>query len=134
MNAAQLYRESPMDDKRIFARFSMEVLALIECLKPKRRKRLLLKTTNLSAGGVYFNTPKPFPQGAEVKVEIFLRDKWLESWPVITVTGRVARSDPKGMSLSFNKDFDITIMEESAKSTPDSPLCLLQSGESGSSI
>ncbi|TRZ43472.1 PilZ domain-containing protein [bacterium] len=135
MNAAQLYRESePMGDKRNFERFSMEVPALIECLRPKRRRRLLLKTTNLSASGVYFNTPKPFPTGAHVKVEMFLHDKDLESWPVITVTGRVTRSDPKGMSLSFNEDFDITIMEASAKSTPDSLLCPLQSGESGSSI
>jgi len=122
MNAAQLYRESElMDDKRNFERFSMEVPALIECLRPKRRRRLLLKTTNLSAGGVYFNTPKPFPTGAEVKVEIFLHDKGLESWHVITVTGRVLRSEPKGMSLSFNEDYDITIMEESARSTPSFP-------------
>jgi hypothetical protein len=110
-----------MDDKRNFERFSLEVPALIECLRPKRRRRLLLKTTNLSASGVYFNTPKPFLTGAEVKVEIFLHDKGLESWPVITVTGRVLRSEPKGMSRSFNEDYDITIMEESARSTPSSP-------------
>ena len=122
MNAAQLYRESElMDDKRNFERVSMEVPALIECLRPKRRRRLLLKTTNLSASGVYFNTPKPFPKGAEVKVEIFLHDKGLESWPVITVTGRVLRSEPKGMSLSFNEDYDIIFMEESARSTPSFP-------------
>ena len=64
-----------MDDKRNFDRVSMEVPALIECLRPKRRRKLLLKTTNLSASGVYFNTPKPFPKGAEVKVEIFLHDR-----------------------------------------------------------
>jgi len=122
MNATQLYRDSElMDDKRNFERFSIEVPTLIEYLKPKRRRTLLLKTTNLSAGGVYFNTPKPFPTGAEVKVEIFLHGWSLESWPVVTVTGRVLRSDPKGMSLSFNEDYDVTTMEESARSTPSSP-------------
>jgi hypothetical protein len=109
MNTALLYKESELiDDKRQSERFSMEVSALIECLRPKRRRRLLLKTTNLSASGVYFNTLKPFPKGAEVKVEISLHEG-LVSWSVITVTGRVMRSEPKGMSLSFNEDYDIRI-------------------------
>lgn len=110
-----------MDDKRNFERFSLEVPALIECLRPKRKGKLLLKTTNLSAKGVYFNTPKPFPTGAAVKVEIFLNDNGLASWPVITVTGRVLRSDPKGMSLSFDDDYNITIMTESVRSNPCYP-------------
>jgi|GEM_PF-836988 hypothetical protein len=122
MNASQLYGESElMDDKRKFERFSMELPVLIECLRPKRRRRLLLTTANLSAGGVYLNTPKPFSKGAEVKAEIFLHDKGLASRPVITVTGRVQRSEPKGMSLLFNEDYAITIMAGSAKSTFSSP-------------
>lgn len=115
MNAALLYKGSElMDEKRNFERFSVKVPVLIECLRPKRKRRLLLKTTNLSASGVYFNTPKPFPKGAEVKMEISLHDEGLESWPVIIATGRVVRSDPKkGMSLSFNEDYDIAIKEAS---------------------
>ena len=122
MNAAHLYRESGlMDDKRNFERFSMDVPVLIECLRPKRRKRLILTSMNLSASGAYFNTPKTFPKGAEVKMEIFLYDKDHESGPVINVTGRVLRSEPKGMAVSFNEDYDITTMEESARPIPSSP-------------
>jgi hypothetical protein len=115
VNAPQLDKESElMDDKRHFERYSMDVPVLIECIRPKRKRRLLLKTTNLSASGVYFNTPKPFPKGAEVKVKIFLNDEGLESWSVIAVSGRVLRSEPKkGMSLSFNEDYDIAIKEAS---------------------
>ena len=122
MNAAHLYRESGlMDDKRNFERVSMEVPVLIECLRPKRRKRLILTCTNLSASGAYFNTPKTFPKGAEVKVEIFLYDKDHASCPVINVTGRVVRSERQGMAISFNEDYDITTMEESARPIPSSP-------------
>lgn len=114
MSAAQLYREFElMDDKRLFERFDMAVPVLIECLRPKRRKRLFLMTTNLSAGGAYFNTPKPFPTGADVKVDVLLHDKGQESCPVINVTGRVLRSEPNGMAVLFNEDYEITAMEES---------------------
>ena len=67
-------------------------------------------------------------------MEIFLRDKGMESWPVIIVTGRVLRSKPKGMAISFNEDYDITTMKESASSTPSFPLLPLQGVVQGSSI
>ena len=112
MNASQFYRESElMDNKRMFERFDMEIPVLIECLRPKRRKKLILVTVNLSASGAYFNTPRPYPTNAEVKVEVLLHDGQ-ESFPVITVSGRVLRSEPKGMAVLFNDDYEITAMEE----------------------
>ncbi len=121
MTASQFYRESEfMDNKRMFERFDMEVPALIECLRPKRRKKLILATVNLSAGGAYFNTPRPYPTNAAVKVEILMHDEGQESSPVITVTGRVLRSEPSGMAVLFNEDYEITPW----RSPPDHPPAL----------
>ena len=56
---------------------------------------------NLSMKGMYLKAPGPLPSGSEVKIKIHLSGA--SSDLIININGRVARSDNKGMGLTFDR-------------------------------
>lgn len=56
---------------------------------------------NLSMKGMYLKAPGPLPAGSEVKIKIHLSGA--SSDLIININGRVARSDNKGMGLTFDR-------------------------------
>jgi hypothetical protein len=103
-----------MKDKRRLERFDLKIPATIELLVSDREEGIVdLLTSNMSAGGAYFHTTKPLPEGTQVKIDLVLpldRLKRLEDGckqAYIKVTGRVLRSGSKGMAICFDEDYQL---------------------------
>ena len=106
-----------MKDKRELQRFELRLPAKIRSLDPEqnlveRRKGAsqILFTKDISAGGAFFLSPKPFSQGSRVEVHIGLSlgaANGLENRTKVIVKGNVLRSDPTGMAIRFNTDYKI---------------------------
>ena len=103
-----------MKERRKLERFDLHIPAKIELLIKKREKELIrLLTENVCAGGAYFHTTKPLPESTPVKIDLVLpldklktlKDEWKHA--LIKVTGKVLRSEPEGMAVCFDKDYQI---------------------------
>ena len=72
-----------------------------------------LRTANISAAGAFFLIENPLPEGTKVNINIFFHFKDVrgssdtEGHIVMKVTGRVLRSEPTGMAIGFNRDYDV---------------------------
>jgi hypothetical protein len=102
------------DNRRELERFTLEVSTKIEVLaKNTEGKVIELPTRNICSGGAYFSTPRPLPEGTEVKLDIILPLEKLKALKdckeaYIKVTGKVLRTDMAGMSVRFNPDYQIS--------------------------
>ncbi len=103
-----------LGNKRQFERYDIKVPVRIEILSKRKRAEIyVLETHNLSAGGAFFKSTNFISKGTLVSLEIMLNFDELmtftnpEGSVSITCTGRVFRSDPEGMVICFNDDFQI---------------------------
>ena len=104
-----------MNERRKLDRFELKVPAAIESMAPLQGKSMLkLLTTNVCSGGAYLHTAEPLPEGTHVRVELVLpldRLKKLKKdhkRAYVRVTGRVLRSESKGMAIGFDGGYQIT--------------------------
>lgn len=109
-----------MKEKRQFERFEIQVPAVIKIPGGNGNTvKLDLKTHNLSAGGTFIKLGESLSLGCEVKIDIMLSFEELKT-PidpvgslVLSTTGRVVRSDPDGVAIRFNENYEF-------KTRPDS--------------
>ena len=103
-----------MEERRSLERFDLHIPATIELLITRQEKELIrLLTKNVCSGGAYFYTTKPLPESTPVKIDLVLpldklktlKDKWKHA--LIKVTGKVLRSEPEGMAVCFDDDYQI---------------------------
>jgi c-di-GMP-binding flagellar brake protein YcgR len=102
-----------MKERREFERFDLELPARVEVETPgQRTEPFSLKTSNISAGGAFFPTAKPFSEGTKLQLNIILAIEKLKkltgSQCHIKVKGTVVRSEEDGMVIRFQRDYDIT--------------------------
>jgi hypothetical protein len=65
-------------------------------------------TGNISAGGAFFPTREPLPEGITVLIALALkRESGLGKASKVHVKGRVLRSQPDGMAVLFEKRVQI---------------------------
>ncbi len=109
-------------ERRKLGRFRLEIPARIETIHPEVRKETHdLLTANISSGGAFFHAKEPLPEGTSVKMEIILPFEKLKEVKNqhkkarIEVTGRVLRSEPKGMAIEFDKNYIIRPWDEGPK-------------------
>ena len=73
-------------------------------------------TSDVCAGGAFFQTDQPLPLGAEVKVKMVLpldELKKLEGKKAfIEVSGAVIRSTETGMAICFDKNYKMSSLRE----------------------
>ena len=111
-------------EKRRLERFDLEVPAEIEWVtSDHKRDTLNLSTSNICSNGAFFHTDTPLPEGTDVRMDLILlfkklkkpKNRWLRAR--IKITGKVLRSESKGMAIGFNKNYQITpwIKEQSCK-------------------
>lgn len=99
-------------EKRKMERFSLKLPAKLTWIgtdnKPESLEQI---TSNICAGGAFFETQKPLSVGTDVKINIILpleRFKKLNlTRSHILVSGSVIRTDQKGMGICFDKKFHI---------------------------
>ncbi|MBU4260099.1 MAG: PilZ domain-containing protein [Proteobacteria bacterium] len=112
--------------QRKFERFTLNIPAKIEtiisgqakdparsCLAMAGGKEILnLLTKDICAGGAFFHTSQPLPEGTEVKIDFVLDinklKKLTENRAYIKIKGTVLRSDSEGMAICFHKNYKIT--------------------------
>jgi len=103
-----------MKEKRRLERFDLEIPATIELLALDREEGIVnLLTSNMCSGGAYFHTTKPLPEGTQIKIDLVLpldklkglKEDCKEAY--IKVTGRVLRSESKGMAICFDEDYQL---------------------------
>lgn len=111
-------------ERRKLQRFTLEIPAKIEVIGAgKQRGKIELLTDNICAGGAFFKTPRPLPEGTQVKIDMVLPLEHLKrlsekySRAYIKVSGTVLRTDPSGMAVSFDEDYELRPHEEDSADT-----------------
>jgi len=107
--------DEDMVEKRRLERFDLSVPAKIRPVVSGRKRNVIhLLTSDVCAGGAFFHTDQPLPEGTEVRIELVLSLEKLRQLMKedschahIKVTGRVLRSESKGMAVCFDKDYEI---------------------------
>lgn len=100
-------------DKREFERYSIE--ASVKVRFPSELEEcteLLLKSMNMSAGGIFLSEGHPEMAGKTLSLEIELPlDKSRDEGKMIVIkaTGSVIRSGPDGVAIKFSRDLDISL-------------------------
>ena len=100
--------------KREFEKYDINVPARIEVISSEGVESYFLQTTSVSAKEVFFSTAEPLPNDEIVRLELildFTKPGNLSNTGktiLISVTGRVARSEKMGMTILLNEDYEIT--------------------------
>ncbi|MEW6262212.1 MAG: PilZ domain-containing protein [Thermodesulfobacteriota bacterium] len=78
---------------------------------PDGGPELTLMTRDLCAGGAFFHTDSPLPQGTKVLIDLVLSaediDKIESDQAFIKLDGHVHRTEDGGMAIVFAKEYDI---------------------------
>lgn len=103
-----------MKERRKLERFSLQIPATIEVIDQGQRKaKVEVVTSNICAGGAYFQTTNPLPKGTQIKIDLLLTLQKLKELKVeydqayIKVTGTVLRTESQGMAVRFDEDYEI---------------------------
>lgn len=96
-------------------RYDLAIPATIELPSDHNEDAVIswnLTTSNVSAGGAYFETEQPLPVGAKVKMEMELSiEKLMELYgkkAQIRLQGEVVRTETRGMAICFDPKYEIT--------------------------
>jgi len=102
-----------MKERRKLERFDFEVPTQIEgVISDENGQTCDLSTSNICAGGAFFRTADPLPEGTRVKMQLVLpldRIKELVGHDRVNVRveGTVIRCGSTGMAVCFNEDYQI---------------------------
>ena len=106
-------------EKRKMQRFRLEIPAKIEVISAGQQKGTIeVLTSDICAGGAYFQTRKPLPEGTQVKIDMVLPLEHLKKLSeeynraYIKVSGTVLRTEPSGMAVSFDEDYELEPYKE----------------------
>ena len=95
-----------MEEKRKYERFVLCLPAKIEVVTSGNQEALDLVTSDVSAGGAFFHTAEPIPDGAEVNVRLVVGSERIKeitgAQGLLKVAGTVVRSSPIGMAICFD--------------------------------
>jgi len=108
-------------ERRKMQRFLLEIPAKIEVISAGKQKGTIEVLTNdICAGGAFFKTQKPLPEGTQVKIDMVLPLEHLKKLSeeynraYIKVSGTVLRTEPSGMAVSFDEDYELGPYKEEA--------------------
>jgi len=109
---------APENDKRTLERYNLEAPAkIIPVDFGNKVDKYRFVTTNICAGGAYFQNSRPLPEGAAVEVEVVLPLNKLRilKHPTeeihLKINGKVIRSESDGIAVSFNKGYQIVRLD-----------------------
>jgi hypothetical protein len=109
-----------MIEQRKLKRFNLRIPATIEVVaqgNDSGKKILYVITKNICAGGAFFDTMNPVPNGTQVKIRLVLnlgRLRGLKPWRAhVKLSGTVLRSEPTRMAIHFDKSYRIIPLNRS---------------------
>ena len=99
-------------EKRKMERFNLKLPAKLTWTgKDNKPESLEQLTSNICAGGAFFQTQKPLSVGTDLKINIILPLERFKNLKIkrshIRVSGSVIRTDQLGMAVCFDKKFHI---------------------------
>jgi len=98
-------------EKRSLPRLELELPARVSKTGSGDSGVLEIRTTDVSAGGAFFQTGKPAPIGTKLKIDLILPLDELKKIKGknahITLSGQVVRVSRKGMAVCFDKKYAI---------------------------
>ena len=101
-------------EKRRLERYELRIPAKIEVVTSDQgRETLDLFTSDICAGGAFFHTDQPLPEGTDVKIDLVLSLEEIKklredtSHAYIKIKGKVIRSESAGMAVCFNRNYKI---------------------------
>lgn len=98
-------------------RYALDVPVKLSAIAENNADILDAHLVNISSGGVYLESQQRFPEGRQVNLELRLPVNRLlemigeQKKVLVRVNGRVVRSEESGMAIQFNKDYEITAIE-----------------------
>ena len=101
-----------MRDKRVLERYNLTIPARLEVSVANNKRELIeLQTVNVCAGGAFLQTTHSISEGTQVKLDFVLPVEKIKeligSYGCVKVRGRVVRSEPGGVAVSFDKKYEI---------------------------
>jgi len=101
-----------ISEKRKMERFSLELsTSLLATSQSEKSEPIELLTSNVCAGGAFYNTEKPLPPGIELRVNFIVPLDKLKNIEVkgvsVEVLGSVIRTDQQGMAICFDEKYKI---------------------------
>jgi c-di-GMP-binding flagellar brake protein YcgR len=112
------------EERRKMQRFRLEIPAKIEIIGTGEQKGTIeVLTSDICAGGAYFRTRKPLPEGTQVKIDMVLPLEHLRkvseeyNRAYIKVSGTVLRTESSGMAVSFDEDYELGPYKEDPRNT-----------------
>jgi|GEM_PF-2513540 len=105
-------------DKREFERYAVEAPVKVQYPGALECAELLLRSINISAGGIFLSESRPDMEGKtlglEIELPLYKKGEAGEAGKMIVIktTGSVVRSGPEGAAIRFNKDLDISLQPE----------------------
>lgn len=105
-----------MEEKRIYERFDLKVPIKIKLDKSETDEdELIMTTSNICAGGAFFNTEKQLPEGTRVNLDFVISIDKLKKLSNlqcrIIVRGEIVRRDSTGMAVRFEEDYELIPMK-----------------------
>ena len=104
-----------MVERRRYERFSLGLVAKTNVVnndQEKKKGELNLFTRDICAGGAFFHTLQPLPEGRQVDIHLLRVVTTLKKLPGktanIRVKGKVIRTEEHGLAVCFDKRYKIT--------------------------
>ena len=100
-----------MHERRKYERFDLRLPGKIEMVTLGKPEVFGAVTRDVSAGGAFFHTAEPVPEGVRVKLIMILSSEKLKELTsaecLIKIGGTVVRSGPKGMAIGFDENYQV---------------------------
>lgn len=101
-----------MEDKRAFERFDLKVPIKMRLEEASSENaEFTFTTSNICAGGAFFRTDSPIPEGTRVYLDFVISieklKELLDSQCRVVVGGRVVRREGAGIAIRFDEDYEI---------------------------
>ena len=101
-----------MSERRKMERFSLPILARVSVRgKDQDQQAIEVLTKNICAEGALIHNPGFLPVGTQLNIEVFLPIGEVThtkgAMTLVSVTGSVTRTDKKGMTISFDNNYQI---------------------------
>ena len=109
-----------IEEKRGLERFDLEIPAKIKVAASYKKEEIIdLLTSDISSGGAFFHTTQPLAEGTDVKIDLILpitklckrleeEGKGEYQHAYIKISGKVLRTESRGMAIVFNEDYEIS--------------------------
>lgn len=101
-----------MKERRKLERFQLSLPAEIVVESADQKKEVFnLTTRDICAGGAFFRTMHPLPEGTQVQIKLSVPSNSLKkitgTHGHVKISGTVKRSEPSGMAICFHKKYEI---------------------------